>query len=413
MKRENMIAPRRSASRRGTPLALIGYMRKLTDSKRGISPLCALNQRGQSVWLDNISRGLITRGELQRLIDEDGVSGITSNPTIFAKAITGSSDYDEALSRIIRRHPDVSNAALAERLMIEDIQMAAELLRPVFDRTQGADGFVSLEVSPACSGDTEATIAEARRLWFDVARLNVMIKVPATQAGIPAIEALIAQGINVNITLMFSLEHYEAVAKAYLHGLIGSPGRHHVASVASIFVSRLDAVADPLLDAIGSPAAKRFRGRIALANARRIYRRFAAIFHGEPFVDLRRRGARVQRPLWASTGTKDPSYSDVLYLEGLIAPDTVTTVPPATLDAFRDHGSARNEIAADADEDDATLAAAARLGLDLHAITEQLQADGIAAFAHSHEELLHALDQKRRAIAIRRDSGATRAHPVA
>src|SRR5688572_11663489 len=228
----------------------------------------------------------MTGGELQRLIELDGVTGVTSNPTIFAKALTGSSAYDDSFNHVIRLHPDISNTALAERLMVDDIQMAAELLRPVFDRTQGADGFVSLEVSPACSGDTEATIAEARRLWFDVARLNVMIKVPATKAGIPAVEALIAQGININITLMFSLEHYEAVAKAYLHGLIGNPGRHHVSSVASIFVSRLDGAADPLLDAIGSPAAKRLRGRIALANARRIYRRFAAIFHGEPFIDF-------------------------------------------------------------------------------------------------------------------------------
>jgi transaldolase len=287
-------------------------MRKPGSSRRGISPLRALNQRGQSVWLDHISRGLITGGGLQRLIDEDGVSGVTSNPTIFAKAMTGSSDYDEGLHRIVGLHPDISNIRLAERLMIEDIQMAAEVLRPVFERTDGADGFVSLEVSPACSGDTEATIAEARRLWFDVARLNIMIKVPATKAGIPAIETLIAQGINVNITLMFSLEHYEAVAKAYLRGLTGNHGRPHVSSVASIFVSRLDTVADPLLDAIASPAAMRLRGRIGIANARRIYRRFAAIFHGEPFGELRRRRARVQRPLWASTATKDPSYSDVL-----------------------------------------------------------------------------------------------------
>ena len=371
---------------------------RTADNRLRTNPLLALRQRGQSVWLDNISRGLITSGQLRRLIDEDGVSGITSNPTIFAKAITGSSDYDESISRRIRLHPDITNAALAERVMIEDIQMSAELLRPVFDRTQGGDGFVSLEVSPACSGDTEATIAEARRLWFDIARLNVMIKVPATAAGIPAIETLIAQGININITLMFSLEHYEAVAKAYLHGLIGNPGRHHVASVASIFVSRLDAVADPLLDAIGSPAAKRLRGRIALANARRIYRRFGEIFHGEPFIDLRRRGARVQRPLWASTGTKNANYSDVLYLEGLIAAETVTTVPPATLDAFRDHGSTQNAITSDAEDDDATLAGAARLGLDVHALTEQLQADGIAAFAKSYEQLLTALDQKRRVL---------------
>ena len=364
-----------------------------------MNPFSELKQRGQSIWLDSINRSLITGGELQRLIDQDGVTGVTSNPTIFAKAIGGSTDYDETLNQIIRRQPDISNVTLAERLMIEDIQMAADLLRPVFDRTDGSDGFVSLEVSPASAGDTEATIAEARRLWFDVARLNTMIKVPATAAGIAAVAPLIAQGINVNITLMFSLEHYEAVAKAYLHGLSGHPGRHQVSSVASVFVSRLDAAADPLLDAIGSPEARRLRGQIALANARRIYRRFAAIFHGEPFIDLRRRGARIQRPLWASTGTKDATYSDVRYLEGLVAPDTVTTVPPATLDAFRDHGSVPASIAADAQQDDATLIAASELGLDLHAITEKLQSDGIDAFAQSYEQLLNALVLKRRTLA--------------
>ncbi|HYI15640.1 MAG TPA: transaldolase [Thermomicrobiales bacterium] len=345
-----------------------------------------------------MSRGLLTSGELRRLIQLDGVTGVTTNPTIFAKALIGSSEYDDSFTDIVHRHPDISNATLAERLMIEDIQMAADQLRPVFDRTNGADGFVSLEVSPACSGDTEATVAEARRLWFDVARLNVMIKVPATKAGISAVETLIAQGINVNITLMFSLDHYEAVAKAYLHGLSGHEGRHHVSSVASIFVSRLDAAVDPLLDAIGSPESKRLRGRVALANARHIYRRFRAIFHGEPFVDLRRRNARVQRPLWASTGTKDPTYSDVLYLEGLVASETVTTVPPATLDAFRDHGTVEPGILeSTAPEDDATLAGAARLGINLFAITEQLQSAGIGAFARSYEQLLDALDRKRRA----------------
>ncbi len=373
-------------------------MRQTTRTIPGTNSLRALSRRGQSVWLDNISRRLITSGQLQRLIDEDGISGVTSNPTIFAKAIAEGSDYDEALKSIVRDQPGISNASLAERLMIEDIQMAAERLRPTFDRTQGADGFVSLEVSPRCAGDTEASIAEARRLWFDIARLNVMIKVPATAAGIPAIEALTAQGINVNITLMFSLEHYEAVAKAYLHGLNGSPGRHHVSSVASVFVSRLDAIADPLLDAIGSAAAKRWRGKIALANARRIYRRFVEIFHGSPFVDLRRRGARIQRPLWASTGTKDPAYSDVLYLENLVAPDTVTTVPPATLDAFRDHGVVPDSIASAADEDDAVLAGAAAQGLDIRALTEQLQSDGVAAFAKSYDQLLHALGRKRREL---------------
>jgi transaldolase len=372
-------------------------MPQVTNTARPINPLLALHHRGQSVWLDNINRALITGGALQRRVERDGVTGVTSNPTLFSKALAGSSDYDDALRQIVRGRTGISNTLLAERLMIEDIQMAADVLRPVFDRTQGADGFVSIEVSPACAGDTAATIAEARRLWFDVARLNVMIKVPATPAGIPAIEVLLAQGINVNITLMFSLQHYEAVAKAYMHGISSHHGRPHVVSVASIFVSRLDAVIDKLLDAIDSPQSTRLRGRVALANARRIYRHFSAIFHGEPFVDLRRRGARVQRPLWASSGTKDPAYSDVKYVEGLVAPDTVTTVPPATLDAFRDHGAVpARSLESFADEDEATLAGVAALGLDLGAITEQLQSDGVAAFARSYQQLLAAVADKRR-----------------
>jgi transaldolase len=363
-----------------------------------VNPILALDRCGQSVWLDNIDRRLITGGELQRLVQRDGVSGVTSNPTIFAKALTGSSAYDDTFSDILRLYPGITDATLAERLMIEDIQMAADVLQPVFDSTQCADGFVSLEVSPACAGDTAATIAEARRLWFEVARPNVMIKVPATAAGISAVEVLVAQGINVNITLMFSLDHYEAVAKAYIHGVGGHQGPHPVSSVASIFVSRLDAIVDPWLDAIGSPESASLRGRVALANARRIYRRFATIFHGEGFAALRRRGARIQRPLWASTGTKDPAYSDVLYLEGLVAPDTVTTVPPATLDAFRDHGTVEPDVlASTAGEDEQTLAGAAALGLDLTEITERLQLEGIAAFARSHEQLLKALADKRRA----------------
>ena len=361
-----------------------------------VNPLRELNRCGQSVWLDNINRGLITGGGLQRLVEQDGVSGITSNPTIFAKALAGGPDYDESIRHITDLHPDISHAALAERLMIEDIQMAADVLRPVFDGTQGSDGFVSLEVSPASAGDTDATIAEARRLWFEVARLNVMIKVPATPSGIRAIEVLTAQGININITLMFSLEHYESVARAYLSGVSRHHGRHHVASVASIFVSRLDALVDPLLDSIGSPEAKRLRGRVALANARRIYRRFVEMFDGPPFADLRRQGARIQRPLWASTGTKDPAYSDVLYIEGLIAPDTITTVPPATLDAFRDHGTVQMNVTSVAADDEETLAGAAALGIDLQLLTEQLQREGIAAFARSYEQLLDRLAQKRR-----------------
>jgi transaldolase len=365
-----------------------------------MNPLLALRQLGQSVWLDHISRRLITGGTLQRLIDEDGLAGMTSNPTIFDKAIGSSGDYDAGLQHALDADRNAGNGTLVERLTVEDIQLAADVFRPVYRDSDGLDGFVSLEVSPASAHDTEPTIAEARHLWQAVARPNVMIKVPATRQGIPAVEALTAAGINVNITLMFSLDHYEAVAEAYLRGLDRHPDPRRVASVASVFVSRLDTVADRLLQEIGSPEALSLRGTIAIANARRIYQRFREIFRGERFATLARRGARVQRPLWASTGTKNPSYSDVLYLESLIAPDTVTTVPPSTMDAFRDHGRARVTLGTDETDAEAiaTLDKAAALGLDVRAITEQLQLDGIAAFASSTEQLLATVGRKRREL---------------
>ena len=363
-----------------------------------MNPLLGLNQRGQFVWLDHISRSLVRGGGLQRLIDEDGLGGVTSNPTIFERAIAGSTDYDVGLHRALDDERNISNRALAERLIVEDIQTAADVLRPVYDRSEGANGFVSLEVSPGAAHDTDATVAEARHLWQVAARPNVMIKVPATREGVPAVEVLTAEGINVNITLMFSLEHYEAVAQAYLRGIQRHPEPNRVTSVASVFVSRLDAVADRLLETIGSPDALAVRGRIAIANARRVYRRFRELFDGEPFAALKRRGARVQRPLWASTGTKNALYSDVLYLEALIGPDTITTVPPATLDAFRDHGRVRLTLGTEEQETEAVLGAAAALGLDVHAITEQLQADGIMAFASSFDQLVAAVGEKRRQI---------------
>jgi transaldolase len=365
-----------------------------------MNPLLALRQCGQSVWLDHISRSLITGGTLQRLIDEDGLAGMTSNPTIFDKAIAGSGDYDAGLQRALEADRHAGDGVLAERLVVEDIQSAADVLWSLYCDSDGLDGFVSLEVSPGSAHDTDATIAEAQHLWQAVARPNVMIKVPATREGIPAVEALTAAGINVNITLMFSLDHYDAVAQAYLRGLDRHPNPWQVASVASVFVSRLDSVADRLLEQIGSPEALSLRGTIAIANARRIYGRFREIFHGEPFATLTRRGARVQRPLWASTGTKNPSYTDVLYLESLIGPETVTTVPPATLDAFRDHGRVHVTLGTEAMEAEAAaaLAKATALGLDLHAITEQLQTDGIAAFASSFEQLLTTVGKKRREL---------------
>jgi transaldolase len=365
-----------------------------------MNPLLALRQCGQSVWLDHISRRLITGGTLQRLIDEDGLEGMTSNPTIFDKAIAGSGDYEAGLRRALEADRNAGNGTLVERLVVEDIQSAADMFRKVYRDSDGLNGFVSLEVSPGSAHDTEATIAEARHLWQVVARPNIMIKVPATREGVPAVEALTAAGINVNITLMFSLEHYEAVTQAYLRGLDRHPNPRQVASVASVFVSRLDTVADRLLQEIGSPEALSLRGRVAIANARRIYRRFREIFHREPFAGLARRGARAQRPLWASTGTKNPSYSDVLYLESLVGPETVTTVPPATMDAFRDHGRVRVTLGTEETDAEAitTLDKAAALGLDVHALTEQLQMDGITAFAKSYEQLIATVGMKRRGL---------------
>jgi transaldolase len=348
--------------------------------------------------LDHISRSLTRGGGLQRLIDEDGLGGVTSNPTIFEKAIAGSTDYDAGLHRALDAERDINNRALAERLVVEDIQMAADVLRPVYDHSEGANGFVSLEVSPGYAHDTDATLAEARHLWQVAARPNVMIKVPATREGVPAVEVLTAEGINVNITLMFSLEHYEAVAQAYLRGIQRNLQPHRVTSVASLFVSRLDAAADRLLEKLQSPDALALQGRLAIANARRVYFRFRELFDGEPFAALKQRGARVQRPLWASTGTKNAVYSDVLYIEALIGPDTITTVPPPTLDAFRDHGRVQVTLGTDEEDAEAVLAKGAALGLDLHAITEQLQADGIKAFAASFDQLVATLGEKRRQI---------------
>lgn len=367
-----------------------------------VSRLQALRKFGQSIWLDYVQRSLITSGELRRMVEADGLSGVTSNPTIFEKAIAGSGDYDDRLEAILADHPRAEPRTIYELLAIEDIQMAADVLRMVYDETGGADGFVSLEASPHLAHDTEGTLGEVRRLWKSVARPNVMIKVPGTPEGIPAVEALIAEGININITLMFSLSHYEAVAQAYLRGLGRCATPESVASVASFFVSRVDTVVDRALEAIGTPQALALRGKAAIANAKLVYRRFRAIFDGEAFSPLRRKGARVQRPLWASTGTKNPAYSDVLYVEGLIGPDTVNTLPPATLDAFRDHGEvSRAAVQEHWEEAWSSLARLKELGIDLEAVTEKLQTDGVAAFAASFDQLLNALGEKHKTIIAR------------
>jgi transaldolase / glucose-6-phosphate isomerase len=364
-----------------------------------MNPLKALAEQGQSVWLDYIRRNLIRSGELKRLVEEDGIRGVTSNPTIFEKAIAGSTDYDAALRALLAENPNAEVGKLYEPLAIEDIQMAADVLRSVYDTTGGDDGYVSLEVSPHLAHDSKGTIDEARRLRATVDRPNIMIKVPATPAGIPAIEQLIGDGININVTLMFSMDHYEAVARAYIKGLERCADPSKVASVASFFVSRVDTMVDKALETNGSAEARALLGKIAVANSKVVYRRFMEIFHGEGFVSLRQRGARVQRPLWASTGTKNPAYSDVLYVESLIGAETVNTLPPDTINAFRDHGKIPGATVKEgcAEADDA-LARLAKVGVDLNAITEKLQEDGVAAFSASFDQLMAALEKKRGAM---------------
>jgi transaldolase len=300
--------------------------------------------------------------------------------------------------RCWRRILTAAPLTLFENLEIGDLQMAADVLRPVYDQTEGADGFVSIEVTPRLAYDTAGSIAEAQRLWKAVNRPNLMVKIPSTVHGVQAVEVLIAEGININITLMFSLAHYEAVAQAYLRGLKRNAKPHQVSSVASFFVSRVDTEVDRALEAIGTPEALSLRGKIAIANARIVYRRFREIFLGTPFEEFRRRGARLQRPLWASTGTKNPAYSDVLYVEELIGPHTINTIPPATLNAFRDHGRVQPTLEAGAQDAEQVLARLAKLGVDLGAITERLLADGIIAFTHSLDELLASLKEKRRVL---------------
>ena len=360
-----------------------------------MTKLHELAELGQSIWYDNIRRALIEEGGLQALV-EAGVIGVTSNPSILEKAIAGSSDYDRALAALVSK--SLSEVELYEALALEDIQRAADILRPVYDRTAGVDGYVSLEVSPALAHDTAGTIVEARRLFGALDRPNILIKVPATPAGIPAIEMLIGEGININVTLMFSLAHYEVVAQAYIAGLekLAAAGGDlsRVASVASVFVSRADTAVDRALEALGTEEALSLRGQIAIANAKVIYARFHEIFSGERWQALAAQGARVQRPLWASTSTKNPRYPDTLYVEALIGPQTVDTVPPATIEAFLDHGTVALTLEVGLEEARAQLDRLADLGIDLEVIMQQLQDDGVAAFAQAFESLLASVGEK-------------------
>ena len=361
-----------------------------------MTKLHELAELGQSIWLDYISRSLIASGELQKLVDQ-GLRGVTSNPSIFEKAIAGSADYDEDLNRLVRDGRSV--AEIYEDLAMADIRSAADILRPVYEKSGGADGYVSLEVNPALAHDTGATIAEARRLFASLERPNVLIKVPATPAGIPAIEALIGEGVNVNVTLIFSLEQYEAVATAYIAGLEklalvgGDVGR--VASVASFFISRVDTAVDKALEEIGNTE---IQGKIAIDNAKIAYSRFREIFSSKRWEKLATESARVQRPLWASTSSKNPAYPDTLYVDNLIGPDTVNTLPPATLDDFLDHGKVATTVETDVDGARMRMAELAELGIDLDAITNKVLDEGVAAFAKSFEGLIASIAEKRKRL---------------
>ena len=360
-----------------------------------LNPIQQLGRLGQSVWYDNMYRALIETGELQRLIDS-GVTGLTSNPTIFEKAISSSDDYDESLVAHARRSDDPQD--LFEALAIEDIRAAADLLLPIYGSTGGADGFASLEVNPHLAHDTKGTIKAARRLFLALDRPNVMIKVPATPEGIPAIQDLIGRGINVNVTLIFSLEMYARVREAYMSGLEdlvasgGDPSR--VSSVASFFVSRVDTSVDGLI-ADSDGKLDELQGKAAVANAKIAYQDFRSTFGAGRFRSMAERGARVQRPLWASTSTKNPEYSDVLYVETLIGPNTVNTMPDATLAAFMEHGTARTAIEDEVDESRDAISALEAGGVSMDAVTTQLMHDGVKAFADSFDELLENIVAKR------------------
>jgi transaldolase len=364
-----------------------------------VNPLVRLGQLGQSPWYDFITRDLVTSGELARLIADDGLRGMTTNPTIFDRAVAGSELYDDDIRRLAaagRTSPEIFEA-----LAVADVQAACDLFLPVYHRTAGQDGLVSIEVSPALARDTAATTVEAERLWRTVARPNAMIKIPGTAEGLPAVTRCISEGINVNITLLFAVSRYEEVVDAYEAGLEARLGRgltvDRVASVASFFVSRVDSKVDPLLDQLGDPA--QIRGRIAIANAALAYQTFERRTSSDRWDGLATRGARPQRPLWASTSTKDPRYPDVHYVEALIAPDTVNTLPPETFAAYRDHGKPAVRIHATLAAAEGQLDALATAGINLLGVTRELEDEGVTKFAASYGAALAAIESKASALA--------------
>lgn len=358
------------------------------------NPLLRLGELGQSPWFDNITHDLITSGRLARLIRDDGLLGMTSNPSIFEKAVANTDVYDD----LVRRSADAGKdgAAIFEAIAVSDVQLACDVFRPTWEKTRGVDGNVSIEVSPGVGNDTQGSIEEAERLWKSVGRPNVMVKIPGTKEGIPAIEHCLAEGININITLLFSIERYAEVIEAFLKALEtrvakGQPiDRLH--SVASFFVSRVDTKVDPQLDKLGDP--KHVRGKIAIANAAMAYRLFESTLASERWKKLAAKGARPQRPLWASTSTKDPKYPDIYYVEALIAPLTVNTMPPETFEAYRDHGKPEVRIHQAIEAAPAQLAALEASGISLQQVTHELEVEGVEKFGVAYGSLLKGVEAK-------------------
>jgi transaldolase len=374
----------------------------ILEKTKTTNPLLDLQKFGQSIWLDYIQRNLLTSGELKRLIEEDGLRGMTSNPAIFEKAIVSSNDYADVLNSL-RSRTDLDANGRYEILAIRDIQDATDILRPVYESSKRRDGYVSLEVSPYLARDTQGTLQEARRLWKAVGRDNLMIKVPGTKEGIPAFQQLISEGININVTLLFSQEVYQQVAEAYIAGLEQLAARggdvSKMASVASFFISRIDSSVDSIAearlktskDSREQEQLKGILGKVAIANGKLAYQRYEKIFATDRWKKLAAEGAKTQRVLWASTSTKNPNYRDVMYVEELIGPDTVNTVPPNTLDAFRDHGRSRVSLTEDVPAAEQTMKTLAQLGISIDEVTDKLTDDGVRLFAEAFDKLLAAV----------------------
>jgi transaldolase len=373
------------------------------------NPLLELQKQGQSVWYDNIDRAQLASGQFKKMLNDDGILGVTANPTIFDKSISSGHAYDDQMSQLIQEGKSTNE--IYEALVIQDIQTVADLLRPIYDRTEGKDGYVSLEVSPELAHDTQGTISEAARFWKMVNRPNLMIKIPATPEGIPAVYETLRNGINVNITLIFSIESYRAVTDAYLRALEDRNGEGHdissLASVASFFVSRVDTLVDKLLDdkikatsdSADQQKFKSLEGKAAIDNARLVYQDFKSIFSTPRFESLKHAGAHVQRPLWASTSTKNPAYRDVLYAEELIGPDTVDTMPMETINNFRDHGQVRYSIEDNIPAAHQTFEELEKVGISYKQVTQQLLDEGVQKFADSFHQLFKGIDGKKQAIA--------------